>query len=607
MSTTVANLLVNIKGNAQSLVKSFDQADSRIGKFASVAKAGYAVAAAGAAAAAIAIRNGIKNYDVQAKAEASLLTALKGRIDVQERLLDSASDLQRQTLFGDEAIIEQQAYLATLNLTEQQIKDVLKASVDLASGTDLSLGSAVKNLAKSYSGLSGELGEAIPQIRTLTKEQLQAGGAIDVVSEAYRGQAAAAAAADITGTQVKNQIGDLSETIGKIFAPAVKAGQEQMSLFLSDIQGALTDDLINKISAGLVTAAKSMGILFENVKAGLGPLQGLFKFGQAAALLYEGEFSKAFEKSKEAVSDMAKPIRELLTINEDIDAITSTYTETLANLSSVQEANTQTTSTQTTATSKYASELERALKAAQDLGDFNPLDAASSGNGLIESGLANPFLPDQAPVPDQTAAVEELDILRQRQDALLGLADAYTFLKEPMTTYAEGLTTAESAGQALNSTTGLLGEAALAASNAMAQQASSGASSFKKLAGAAVAAAREIIGAEIRKGVAAAVAGALKTVPFPFNIALGAAAGAGAQGLFNGLLNSIKIPAFGDGGVVLGPTLALVGEKGPEAIVPLSGGSGSGLEVNVRGFLLGQSLGITNERYQNNILRTRGY
>ena len=33
------------------------------------------------------------------------------------------------------------------------------------------------------------------------------------------------------------------------------------------------------------------------------------------------------------------------------------------------------------------------------------------------------------------------------------------------------------------------------------------------------------------------------------------------------------IPAFGDGGVVFRPTVALVGEKGPEAIVPLGKGS----------------------------------
>jgi len=36
------------------------------------------------------------------------------------------------------------------------------------------------------------------------------------------------------------------------------------------------------------------------------------------------------------------------------------------------------------------------------------------------------------------------------------------------------------------------------------------------------------------------------------------------------------VPHFADGGIVTGPTLALIGESGPEAIVPLSGSRGGG-------------------------------
>jgi hypothetical protein len=33
----------------------------------------------------------------------------------------------------------------------------------------------------------------------------------------------------------------------------------------------------------------------------------------------------------------------------------------------------------------------------------------------------------------------------------------------------------------------------------------------------------------------------------------------------------VEVPAFAKGGIVTGPTLALIGEAGPEAVVPLSG------------------------------------
>ena len=52
-------------------------------------------------------------------------------------------------------------------------------------------------------------------------------------------------------------------------------------------------------------------------------------------------------------------------------------------------------------------------------------------------------------------------------------------------------------------------------------------------------------------------------------------------------LGGLDIPGFANGGIVRSPTLAMVGEKGPEAIIPLSqmGGMGGGVTVNVTGGL----------------------
>ena len=48
-----------------------------------------------------------------------------------------------------------------------------------------------------------------------------------------------------------------------------------------------------------------------------------------------------------------------------------------------------------------------------------------------------------------------------------------------------------------------------------------------------------------------------------------------------------NIPMLAEGGIVTGPTLAMIGEAGPEAVVPLSkmGGMGGGVTVNVNGGL----------------------
>lgn len=69
---------------------------------------------------------------------------------------------------------------------------------------------------------------------------------------------------------------------------------------------------------------------------------------------------------------------------------------------------------------------------------------------------------------------------------------------------------------------------------------------------------------------------------------LGGIAGKAANPIFGGVKGFLdligNIPGFADGGVVRGPTLAMVGEKGPEAIVPLDqAGAMGNVTINVHG------------------------
>ena len=46
------------------------------------------------------------------------------------------------------------------------------------------------------------------------------------------------------------------------------------------------------------------------------------------------------------------------------------------------------------------------------------------------------------------------------------------------------------------------------------------------------------------------------------------------------------IPALAQGGIVRSPTLAMIGERGPEAVIPLGRGGGGGLTINVAGSII---------------------
>jgi tape measure domain-containing protein len=112
------------------------------------------------------------------------------------------------------------------------------------------------------------------------------------------------------------------------------------------------------------------------------------------------------------------------------------------------------------------------------------------------------------------------------------------------------------------------------------------ASGTQSFAQALSSATRSIIGDFIKQGVAAVVSGTLVKSKLlgPLAIPLGAIAGAGANLLFQSILNSLNIPALADGGIATGAQLALIGEAGPEAVIPLNkletmintGGNGDG-------------------------------
>ena len=114
-----------------------------------------------------------------------------------------------------------------------------------------------------------------------------------------------------------------------------------------------------------------------------------------------------------------------------------------------------------------------------------------------------------------------------------------------------------------------LAQAMGAAAKAIDATARSGERSFKKLGQAALAGAAQVLRASIIEGVSRVAADAFAKLGI-FGLPLAAGAGALVGGLFNRLISQIGIPALAKGGIVDKPTLALIGEAGPEAVVPLS-------------------------------------
>ena len=217
MATQKVNIDIQTKGAKKSKdeLSGLTGAINKVGKAAGVASAAYF----GAKGLIGAFSSVIEASARQEQAEKALEVAL-GRTSAA--LLNQASSLQQMTTAGDEAIIEQQAFLASLKFTEDQIKTIIPVALDLSAATGISLESAVRNTSKTFSGLAGELGELVPQLRDLTQEEMKAGKAVEVLGNLFEGQASKQTET-LAGSiqQMSNAVGDAAEEIGSLLSPAV--------------------------------------------------------------------------------------------------------------------------------------------------------------------------------------------------------------------------------------------------------------------------------------------------------------------------------------------------------------------------------------------------
>jgi hypothetical protein len=201
---------------------------------ASIAGAGVAIALKKAADV---IGDLTASYKTQIKAETQLESAAKNNPYLDsasvQALKDYASELQGLSTTGDEELLPFMASLAAAGRTQDEIMQIMSASLDMAASGAFSLDGAVRNLNKSYGGLSGELGEAIPEIKALTSEQLRNGAATELMAKRYKGIAAETAKATGSQEQLANAVGDLKEEFGASFEKSIAPVRRFFTEFVS--------------------------------------------------------------------------------------------------------------------------------------------------------------------------------------------------------------------------------------------------------------------------------------------------------------------------------------------------------------------------------------
>lgn len=156
-----------------------------------------------------------KQEDAVNKLNTSLATAGTFSEEASQKFQKFASDMQKVTRVGDETTLAMAALARNFTDTNDEAIKLTEAAIQLSAAADISLDSAVKNLGKTFSGLAGEIGESVKDIRTLTTEELKAGAALDLVLQRF-GTAAQSQVKTFSGAteQASNAFGDFNEKLG---------------------------------------------------------------------------------------------------------------------------------------------------------------------------------------------------------------------------------------------------------------------------------------------------------------------------------------------------------------------------------------------------------
>jgi len=189
-----------------------------------------------------------------------------------KQLKQTANELQDMTGIGNEVIEAVASMGLSMGISGEKIIKATKAAVVMNQVLGMEMTSAMRNLAKTTAGMTGELGEAIPFIRELTTEQLKSGEAIDLIIDKLGGFSQELSnMTDVHIKRAKAALGDIGEAFGSLFAPEAK----EIADFVSNLSQSLAK--LTPESQATIKSLAKLGMTFAALGAALGAFALIWK------------------------------------------------------------------------------------------------------------------------------------------------------------------------------------------------------------------------------------------------------------------------------------------------------------------------------------------
>lgn len=246
------SLILDIAANIASLQRDMAQAQRTVNAFAKSTESAFRSLStiAGAAGISMGMRETITAFMDAEKASMKMAVAMKNQGDYTRDALkdmqDFSKSVQELTAFEDDATLALMANLKTYGMTNEEVKKATKAVLDLTAAKQdegVSVERASEMIGRAYMGQT----QSLKRIGIIIDETKPKAEAFDQVMEQISGRFGGAAAAELETyagqwKQIKNIMGDVSETIGHVLLKGIEgvvAGLNYMSAgFYSVLAGA---------------------------------------------------------------------------------------------------------------------------------------------------------------------------------------------------------------------------------------------------------------------------------------------------------------------------------------------------------------------------------
>jgi len=214
------------------------------------------------------ITDGVRAAQVQEDAVNSLNAALQRSGEFSQEtsrdLQEFASSIQQVTTVGDEAVLQTLALAQAFGFSAEQSKVAAQAAIELSEAAGISLEEATRRVGRTISGSIEDVSKFAPEIKNLTREQLAAGEAANLLADALSGTAAARLRT-FSGsvTSASANFSDLQEVTGQVVTqnPALIGAIRAAGAIFVQLQSVVKDnsdtirDFVGNIAGGAITSA----------------------------------------------------------------------------------------------------------------------------------------------------------------------------------------------------------------------------------------------------------------------------------------------------------------------------------------------------------------